>query len=173
MRTLKVQVQNRSILKHPPVSIAGELQPTTFLRDRVMYNHPYVLWKQPVTQRVVHGPAEMINLPQLSSTSKSAIVAGGFVTVVLWGKKKQTAARFCTHQLRQLTKIKPDERGLLDLEDVIRAPTLPEPSDGFRVLFLLTCKFTALIQKENSWSQMSRSYVQFPPGVLTFSTWGK
>lgn len=89
------------------------------------------------------------------------------------GKKKQTAARFCTHQLRQLTKIKPDEWGLLDLEDLIRAPTPPKPSDGFRVLFLLTCKFTALIQKENSWSQMSRSYVQFPPGVLTFSTWGK
>lgn len=68
-----VQVQTRSALKHPPVSAAGELQLTAFLRDEVMHIHPYVLCKQAVTRRVAHRQAETIDLPQLSM-SKSAIV---------------------------------------------------------------------------------------------------
>jgi len=86
----------------------------------VKYIHPYMLCKQPVTQRVAHGQAEMISLPQLSM-SKTAVVTGGFVTVVFW-ETKQTAACFCPHQLRQLTKIKLDERGLLNLEP----PSVPQ-----------------------------------------------
>lgn len=67
-----MQVQTRSVLKQPPIPTAGELQLTAVLGDEVMYIRPYVLHKQPVTQRVEHRRAETINLPQLS-----AVVTGG------------------------------------------------------------------------------------------------
>lgn len=67
-----VQVQTRSVLKHLPIPTAGQLQFTTILGNKVMYIRPYVLRKQPVTQRVECRRAKTINLPQLS-----AVVTGG------------------------------------------------------------------------------------------------
>lgn len=51
-RTGKVQVQTRPALKYLSVSTAGELQLSAFLGDKVMYIHPTMLCKQPVTPRV-------------------------------------------------------------------------------------------------------------------------
>lgn len=156
------------MLKHPTVPLAGELQLTAFLSDKVMYIHPNVLRKQPVTQRVAHGQAKTICH---SRACPSLLLSQGICNTCALGNKTNSGALLyapapAAHQ---------NQTRLLNLEELIRAPLRPppEPSEGFRVLFLLTCKFTALIQKENSRSQMSRSYVQFPPGVLTFSTWGK